>query len=276
MSSIRLQSVTANLINSNDEIIKGTLTYDSSGFSLDRSTGDRASWVSEDTSAPFGDEFDYNKKLSVSGDDLPGGSKLQIVYKYTEVGNITDNMIIGGDGITEEAPKNIIGQIEGLSDTALTALLSNNEENLITEANKLKTFVSDEADRLAGNDENTMRQISLNKYYAKKYDYMSRTLMFVILAITSFMFMRVLNQRGSISDSFFTILSVFIMVSLGIYIFVSYIDMKSRYHMNFDEYDWKFDAKKNLVAQNENFALFKKEVSPYSFDVTLGDSAMKF
>ena len=92
--------------------------------------------------------------------------------------------------------------------------------------------------------ENTQRMVDINVYYKKQYEARVKIMKYIILLCFTVIFFVVLMNLGWLPQEMVIVLVVIIILAGGLYIGSLAYDAYQRSSMNYDEYDWGFDAGK--------------------------------
>ena len=92
--------------------------------------------------------------------------------------------------------------------------------------------------------ENTQRMMDINVYYKKQYEARVKIMKYIVLLCFMVIFFVVLMNLGWLPQEMVIVLVVIIILAGGLYIGSLAYDAYQRSSMNYDEYDWGFDAGK--------------------------------
>ena len=89
---------------------------------------------------------------------------------------------------------------------------------------------------------NKIRLVEINNYYSDNYEEHTQLMKIIIFTLIPVIILGVLNNKGILPTSFYYILLI-IIVSIGAYYFwVRFASIIMRDNMNYQEYDWYFNA----------------------------------
>lgn len=92
--------------------------------------------------------------------------------------------------------------------------------------------------------ENTQRMVDINVYYKKQYEARVKIMKYIVVLCFVVIFFIVLMNLGWLPQEMVIVLVIIIILGGGLYIGLLMYDAYQRSNMNFDEYDWGFDADK--------------------------------
>lgn len=94
------------------------------------------------------------------------------------------------------------------------------------------------------NVENTQRMVDINVYYKKQYEVRVKIMKYIVILCLLIIFFVVLMNLGWLPKEMVTVLVIIIILVGGSYIGSLVYDTYQRSNINYDEYDWGFDANK--------------------------------
>lgn len=84
------------------------------------------------------------------------------------------------------------------------------------------------------------RMIEINNYYGKKYMAQKELMQIIILTSVPLLILSLLTKFGTLASTLARMIGAVVLI-IGLYFIIrKYIDIKSRTHYNFDEYDWGY------------------------------------
>ncbi len=92
--------------------------------------------------------------------------------------------------------------------------------------------------------ENTQRMVDINVYYKKQYEARVKIMKYIVVLCFVVIFFIVLMNLGWLPQEMVIVLVIIIILGGGLYVGSLMYDAYQRSNMNFDEYDWGFDAEK--------------------------------
>jgi len=92
--------------------------------------------------------------------------------------------------------------------------------------------------------QNTQRMVDINVYYKKQYEARVKIMKYIVVLCFVVIFFIVLMNLGWLPQEMVIVLVIIIILGGGLYIGSLMYDAYQRSNMNFDEYDWGFDADK--------------------------------
>jgi hypothetical protein len=90
---------------------------------------------------------------------------------------------------------------------------------------------------------NKIRLVEINDYYGEKYAEHSQFMKIIIYMLVPIIILAILNNKGILPDTVYYILLVIISAIGAFFIWRSLSSIIMRDNMNYQEYDWGFDAK---------------------------------
>tara|TARA_Y100000766_G_C18406225_1_gene365104 strand:- start:3 stop:548 length:546 start_codon:yes stop_codon:yes gene_type:complete len=88
--------------------------------------------------------------------------------------------------------------------------------------------------------------VEINTYYSKKYKAYGDLMKVIIMICIPILILSILSNKNIIPSSIARGVSIFIILIASVYIITQMYDLYIRNNMNYDEYDFSFDAKQQL------------------------------
>ena len=89
---------------------------------------------------------------------------------------------------------------------------------------------------------NALRMVEINTYYGKQYNAQARIMKTVAIGCIPIAIVSLLANKGIVSEKIYAFIMAIILVILMLMVWRQYMDMRNRDDMNYDEYDWYFNA----------------------------------
>ena len=89
---------------------------------------------------------------------------------------------------------------------------------------------------------NKIRLVEINNYYGDKYAEHSQLMKIIIFTLVPIIIISVLYNKNMLPDIVYKFLLIVISIIGGVYFWRRYASIISRDNMNYQEYDWKFNA----------------------------------
>ena len=174
-------------------------------------------------------------------------------------------------GISDIAKNQIVDDINKLSNerVELYNILENNSlfmQNLVETSKKdLKNekitleIIEDELSNIKekynsikSGHINNLRMVEINTYYSKKYKAYSDLMKMIIMICIPVLFLSILSNKNLLPSSVTRGVSIFIVLIGTFYIITRVYDLYIRNNMNYDQYDFSFDANQKLKEDTGN------------------------
>ena len=163
---------------------------------------------------------------------LTNSQKQDIITKMNQLSSMRINLygtLSGVNGFFQNALSSSIGT---LTEQASAIQIVENE---LTQAKERLEILEDEKN-------NKIRLVEINDYYGEKYAEHSQLMQIVIFTLVPIIILIFLKNKGILPNMIYTGLVVIIAL-IGIYFFwYRFSSIISRDNMNYQEYDWGFDA----------------------------------
>ena len=164
--------------------------------------------------------------------NLSKDQQQKIVEKMNQISNMRINLY-----------KTLSG-INGFYKTALSSSVGTLQEQVIAVG-----IVEDELNRskkrlqiLQEERNNKIRLVEINDYYSDTYAEHSQLMKIIIFTLVPVLILGVLNNKGILPNSFYYILLIIIAFIGGYYFWTCFASILMRDNMNYQEYDWYFNA----------------------------------
>lgn len=123
--------------------------------------------------------------------------------------------------------------------------LKNNKITLEIIENEL-THIKKRYNGIKSGHINKLRMVEINTYYSKKYKAYGDLMKVIIMICIPILILSILSNKNIIPSSIARGVSIFIILIASVYIITQMYDLYIRNNMNYDEYDFSFDAKQQL------------------------------
>lgn len=159
----------------------------------------------------------------------------QIIQKINELSHIRTNLFKNLKDVYVYEQGNVSETRNDLVNQITTAGVIENELN-----NAKKTLSALEAERY-----NSLRMVEINEYYGKRYGAQADLMKSITLFCIPILILAILMQKGLVPSNIGGILMSGILIIAILYCGRMWFDISSRDNMNFDEYNWYWDAAAN-------------------------------
>jgi hypothetical protein len=99
---------------------------------------------------------------------------------------------------------------------------------------------------------NKLRMVEINTYYSKKYKAYSNIMIIIIVICIPILILAILAKKGLLHSNITSGISMFIILIGSFYIVTRIYDLYIRNNMNYDQYDFSFDANQQLKEDTGN------------------------
>lgn len=171
--------------------------------------------------------------------DLSSDQQQQLITKINNVSNMRVNLY---------------QTLGGVNDFFKSSL--SNSTNTLVEQTKAIEIVEQELNKskkrlelLEEEKNNKIRLVEINNYYGQKYAEHSDLMKNIIYILIPVLIFSVLKNKGILPDSIYYILVIIVGVIGSYFLWKKFLSIMSRDSMNYQEYNWYFDAK-NAPAAN--------------------------
>ena len=177
----------------------------------------------------------YNQLEAASVNSTDSANQDSIVKKINELSTMRMTMFKELDGMYRSMQGRVAqSRIDLVDQMTVTGVmeqeLNNAKKNLnIIQANK----------------NNKMRLVEINTYYASKYKAQADLMKMVIMVCIPLLILAIVAKKGWIPQNISKALMVVVIVVGGFMILKQAINLLSRNNMNFDEFDWSWNADAN-------------------------------
>lgn len=168
-------------------------------------------------------------------------------------------------GLSDQAKNQIIAKINNLSNERIELynILENNSlfmQNLVKNSeqdlkNKNITIgiienelsdIKDKYNSIKSGHINKLRMVEINTYYSKKYKAYSELMKSIIIICIPILILSVLSNINILPVNISRSISTFILLVGGLYIMTRVYDLYTRNNMDYDQYDFPFNASERL------------------------------
>lgn len=164
--------------------------------------------------------------------DLTTEEQEQIVTKINNISNMRVNLY---------------QTLGGVNDFFKTSL--SNSTNTLVEQTKAIEIVEQELNKakislqlLEEEKNNKIRLVEINNYYGEKYSEHSDLMKNIIYMLIPVLILSLLKNKGILPDSIYYVLVIIITVIGSYFLWKKFLSIYSRDSMNYQEYNWYFDA----------------------------------
>ena len=174
--------------------------------------------------------------------DLTTEQQEQIVTKINNISNMRVNLY---------------QTLGGVNDFFKSSL--SNSTNTLVEQTKAIEIVEQELNKakrrlelLEEEKNNNIRLVEINNYYGQKYSEHSDLMKNIIYILIPVLIFSLLKNKGILPDSIYYILVIIITVIGSFFLWKKFLSIYSRDSMNYQEYNWYFDAKSAPGVNSSN------------------------
>ena len=171
--------------------------------------------------------------------DLSSDQQQQLINKINNISNMRVNLY---------------QTLGGVNDFFKSSL--SNSTNTLVEQTKAIEIVEQELNKskkrlelLEEEKNNKIRLVEINNYYGQKYAEHSSLMKIIIYILIPVLIFSVLKNKGILPDSIYYILVIIVGVIGSYFLWHKFLSIISRDSMNYQEYNWYFDAN-NAPAAN--------------------------
>ena len=170
----------------------------------------------------------YDQLNTSSGDDDPVKTQKDIMGRITRLSKIRGALF----GTLEQMYQRLGGRVATtrgvLADQITVAKVM---EAQLAEAKR-------SLDQIAGSQDNKMRMVEVNTYYADKYKAQTGLMQLIIMVCLVFLVVVILMKRGFIPGRLGAILLLGVFIIGVLLVWIRLTDLSARDNMVFDEYSW--------------------------------------
>lgn len=174
--------------------------------------------------------------------NLTAKQQQQIIEKMNQLSNMRINLyktLSGVNNYFQNALTSSQGTLTG--QTAAIGIVEN-------ELNQSKRRLA----ILEAEKNNKIRLVQINDYYGDKYAEHSNLMKIIILTLVPVILLAILNSKGFLPNTIYFILIVIIAAIGGYFFWIRFGSIITRDNMNYQSYDWYFDASKAPSASGSS------------------------
>jgi hypothetical protein len=166
----------------------------------------------------------------------------QIIEKMNQLSNMRINLYQTLSGVNNYF-QNALTSSQGTltSQTAAIGIVEN-------ELNQSKRRLA----ILEAEKNNKIRLVQINDYYGNKYAEHSNLMKIIIFTLVPVILLAILNNKGILPNTIYFILIVIIAAIGGYFFWIRFGSIITRDNMNYQSYDWYFDASKAPSASGSS------------------------
>ena len=167
-----------------------------------------------------------------SNPNLTENEKNNMVDEITNIANMRMNLYESMGGINafmNKAFKSTLGTLDEQS-YALAII----EKELKESRRKLEIMQQEKM--------NKIRQVEINEYYSDKYKTHTYLMQVIVLTLIPIIILTLLYSRGILPDTPYYVLLILVLVVGGYFSLTIWLSITKRNNMNYDTYDFYFDA----------------------------------
>ena len=186
-------------------------------------------------------EQDLYDSLEQEGQTLSAEQKTSIINKINEISQMRVNLYSNLQDMYSFLKTNVSNSRTTLAEQMMALDIVENE---LSEAKRRLQLLEDEK-------YNKLRLVEINTYYGEKYNANANVMKSIVFMCIPIIIISILANSNLLPQVISGALIFIILVFGIIYIIYQLIDISNRDNMNFQEYDWNFNAK-DAPAQNES------------------------
>jgi hypothetical protein len=172
-------------------------------------------------------------ETNATNNTLSDAQKTQIVNKINEISQMKMNLYEVLKNIYSFFQKNVASSRTTLAEQMMAIDIVENE---LKESKRRLQLLEDEK-------YNKLRMVQVNTYYGKRYSAHASIMKTVVFVCVPILILTILMNSGILPQNIGALL-IAILIMIGIIaILYQFVDLSKRDNMNFDEYDWHFNAK---------------------------------
>jgi len=180
--------------------------------------------------------------------------KEKIILKINQISNMRINLYQTLSGVNNYF-KNALSSSQGtLKEQSQAITIVENELNTVKKQLKI----------LEEKKNNKIRLVEINEYYSEKYDEHGNLMKIIIFTLVPIIILTFLNNKSILPNIIYFILLIIISGIGGYYFWVRFGSIIARDNMNYQAYDWFFDAKSAPAASNVN------STDPWASNMAIG------
>jgi hypothetical protein len=168
---------------------------------------------------------------------------------------------IGNNNLTDQQKNDIINKINQVSQNRINLYKSlgllntyyqqnlSNTSNILSEQQIAVKIVEEELNEskrrlesIKQDQINKLRLVEINRYYGDRYSEHSKIMKIIIAMFLPILILSILAKKGLLSSRIYSVLVVIITLFGVPYLIGTYMSIISRDNMNYQEYNWYFDA----------------------------------
>jgi hypothetical protein len=164
--------------------------------------------------------------------NLTEDEKNQMVDEITNIANMRVNLYHSMGGINAFMNKAFNSTLGTLDDQSYALAII--EKELKESRRKLEIMQQEKM--------NKIRQVEINEYYSDKYKTHTYLMQVIVLTLIPIIILTLLYSRGTLKDTPYYILLILVLVVGGYFSLTIWLSITKRNNMNYDTYDFYFDA----------------------------------
>lgn len=174
------------------------------------------------------------KELYTSLDDpnLSSEEKQQIINKINEISQMRLNMYAGMQDMYSYYQQNVSASRSTLGQEVSALDIIENELN---QAKKKLNLIEDQK-------YNKLRLVEINTYYGKRYNAHANLMKTIVFTCIPLIILAILANKGILPPKLYRLIAAIVLIIGVIILGRQLIDLSNRDNMNWDEYNWNFNA----------------------------------
>lgn len=163
--------------------------------------------------------------------NISSAEKQKIIEKMNQLSSMRVNLYKLLNGVNDYFENAMNNSIDSLKEQTVAINIVENELN---QAKKRLKILEEEKN-------NKVRLVEINNYYSDKYEEHSQLMKIVIFILMPIIILTILNRKGVLPTSIYTILMMIIAAIGGYFFWRRFASIIMRDNMNYQEYTWYFN-----------------------------------
>jgi len=169
---------------------------------------------------------------------LTPSQQQEIIEKMNQISNMRINLYQTLSGVNNFFQNALSSSVGTLREQTIAIGIVENELN---QAKK-------RLEALEAEKNNKIRLVEINDYYGDKYAEHSQLMKIIIFTLVPVIILAILYKNGILPDKIYYALLLIVCLIGGYFFWIRYFSIITRDNMNYQEYDWYFDAKSASTA----------------------------
>lgn len=173
-----------------------------------------------------------NLEQNISNNNLTDQQKNDIINKINQVSQNRINLYKSLGLLNTYYQQNLSNTSNILSEQQIAVKIV--EEELNESKRRLESIKQDQINKL--------RLVEINRYYGDRYSEHSKIMKIIIAMFLPILILSILAKKGFLPSRIYSVLVIIISLIGIVYLGKTYMSIISRDNMNYQEYNWYFDA----------------------------------